>query len=468
MEFVQRRKLEYSSGPKTSSRDIESHRDVEKCARDSRRPHNPRHQTDNLSALGILIGIILVLVTWEVGERLLDGKLFGLGNVGKPMTGSSASHSINSPLTTALTESPSEDEDEGDDSQDSVPLSREYDQNVIIEHTAQSPIKFKIPPHKDMSNVQYDILFVGCYLPYSDGETIVNHGDYMYRDIWRREFWDKQIQFTHVAQITTAIEKISESRVVIFGGGGLLYNSLDRDHGAGELKLLNRWYEALKESGTPYAFASIGLQPKAYDKAHLDSIRIKTLDDGLFQISEEFIRGATFITARSPTDQRLFAEWNPLSYYFPDLGFALKKLQMAVAPVQPPKSRNLILTVGPIVYLRPVAKDLQYLIQSDRYTYYHIELSQGDRITDVNDFVNAGLPKPDKLVREQYLYDYDTHFAKTAYVFTSRFHGFVMAMLYQVPHIVPLLDTWKLKTFANHEDLEELSLGSIQMIRNAL
>ena len=63
MEFVQRRKLEYSSGPKTSSRDIESHRDVEKCARDSRRPHNPRHQTDNLSALGILIGIILVLVS---------------------------------------------------------------------------------------------------------------------------------------------------------------------------------------------------------------------------------------------------------------------------------------------------------------------------------------------------------------------------------------------------------------------
>ena len=142
---------------------------------------------------------------------------------------------------------------------------------------------------------------------------------------------------------------------------------------------------------------------------------------------------------------------------------------MAVAPLPSiDQDRKIVVSIGPIIYLRSVADDLRQILESGEYEYQHIELSKGDRVSSIEEFSNAGIPVPDQLISNNYLYDYDETFAKAAYVFSSRFHGFVMAILHEVPHVVPILNTWKLKTFVNHDDLEALALGNIQMIREAL
>merc|ERR1719271_2290333 len=118
----------------------------------------------------------------------------------------------------------------------------------------------------------------------------------MYRDAWRAAFSDKRTHSTHQARLIDAREKVQESNFVVFGGGGLLYNSLGRDNGMAELKILNQWHDILRETETPYAFASIGFQPKDFD---LDSnMSLTAVDGGIFEIVHPFIHDAVFITAR--------------------------------------------------------------------------------------------------------------------------------------------------------------------------
>lgn len=322
---------------------------------------------------------------------------------------------------------------------------------------------------------EYDILFVGCYLPYGGlDEVVANKGDFQYRDIWRREFWDMKIHFTHQARVNSADALIKQSKFVVFGGGGLIYNSLDRDNGAAELKLLMKWHDILVEQSTPYAMASIGLQPEKFDRVDLGKLEMETLDDGLFKIVKPFIMDAVFVSSRSPTDRRLISQWNPHSYYYPDLVFTIQRLGIAAGAklhenallgndAKLPGTRDLLITVGLPIHFRSVVAELEHL--QEIYTHHHVILAEGDK-SDTN-FTNIGLQQP-VLVHNKYLQQDNMEFGRAMYVYSARFHGFISAHLNHVPHVVPMLQTWKLSTFTYHDDLDKLAFGHIKMIRDVL
>jgi len=153
---------------------------------------------------------------------------------------------------------------------------------------------------------------------------------------------------------------------------------------------------------------------------------------------------------------------DPFAHYYPDLCFALKKLGLAVADESP--SRSLLLTIGPSHYLKRFNGEIHQLLRVNNYTHHHVTVSEGDNEhLDWSDF-----DAPPLLVDEHYLYDESAEFANAAYVFTSRFHGFVMSLLHGVPHVVPMLPTWKVMTFQMHHDMERLAMFHVHTIRHVL
>ena len=303
----------------------------------------------------------------------------------------------------------------------------------------------------------YDVLFVGCY---TEGLDPVNKGDYMYRDVFLKLFRPQyRVAATHQARIESAEALIRRSRRVVFGGGGLLYNSLDRDYGRAELKLLAKWYEILARTQTAYGFISIGFQPK---DPYKEGMSAETMDGGIFNIVKPFIEGASFICARSEADRLLFSKWNHFTYYYPDLAFVLKRIGLARG--MQPQHRQYLLTIG-------VTRDFNANILGQirnlslTHTHYHAVVSKGDH---TNSDYSVFLPSTPEIVNPLNLYDMDPYFAEAEYVFTTRFHGMIMAKLNCVPHVTTLLGQWKVKTFEDTEDPETKAMTHLWHVHRFL
>ena len=274
----------------------------------------------------------------------------------------------------------------------------------------------------------------------------------MYRDVWTHVFGTAfRVKVTHQARVSSASSDILSAKRVVFGGGGLLYNSLGRDHGMAELKLLREWHRLLRQTRTPYGFASIGFQPK---DPPTEGMNASTMDGGIFCLVREFVRDAAFITARSAADRRLFEQWNANVHEFSDLAFALRKVGLASA--KPETNRTSLVTVGlPQDYSQELIASVRDA--ASRHTHYHVTVSEHDY--DAADFSRWHLQPI--LVNEPALYDEAPYFARAQHVFTTRFHGMVMAKLYAVPHVTPVLRQWKVVTFVDKADKEADALGHL-------
>ena len=280
----------------------------------------------------------------------------------------------------------------------------------------------------------------------------------MYRDVWRKVFGTElKIHTTHQAREDTAEELIKQSKRVVFGGGGILYYAADRENGYGEFNIFMRWYEKLKRTNTPYAFASIGIQTRHlfHNKLSL-SMNISQIDNGAFTRIYPIVKDAEFVSVRSPWDALLLQPWNSNIYYYPDLCFTLRKLGLANAVI--PKVRTYALTIG----RQPDLPTIMAEIKSKHLRHFNVIISESD--LNIHDFSKFDIDT--QIVNKQYVYEQDSYFANANYVYSTRYHGMIMAKLFHVPNIVIGTTTkWKLMTFQDEADNEAGAFGHIELVR---
>lgn len=312
--------------------------------------------------------------------------------------------------------------------------------------------RFPIRSYKNKPiTFQHDsmLYFFGCYQEkYQEG---CNLGDYMYKDIFLHYFKNTPITVDHKNHFSKYSNILKKEDIVIFGGGGLLYDSQENSD------YFKKCYNILKKVKCSYYFLSIGFQFSKFkfEKKDLSGTKLTELIP--------FIENAKFIYCRSIIDEIIFRKYNKNSKYAPDLCFSLFLINLL-----PPRNhisikKNLI-TIGSFNHFKTYFTILRQLIEMG-FVHYHLVFSKDDEF-DISKWKEFSSGHRPILMKENSILNYKDVFENSSYVYTTRFHGFCFAKLLHVEHIIPILPTFKIATFVNHNEIE--SKKQLDFLKNIL
>jgi hypothetical protein len=210
------------------------------------------------------------------------------------------------------------------------------------------------------------LFFFGCYInKYTDG---ANLGDYMYKEVFEYYFKKYNPIIDHKNHFEKRVHEISPSDLVIFGGGGLLYDSIEN------IKVFEKITHLLKIKKIKYIIFSVGLQLKHCDYNINNIVSLSNNNDTKLFIP--FIRNAYKIYVRSIYDQDVLSQYNTNTYYYPDLCFSLYKINFLNKKTNNIKKKNLI-TIGSYRHIEKHSTYINQLIDLG-FQHYHLIFSNGD------------------------------------------------------------------------------------------
>ena len=293
------------------------------------------------------------------------------------------------------------------------------------------------------------LYFFGCYKEnYEEGSNL---GDYMYKDIFLHYFKNTPMTVDHKNHFPKYSNKIKKTDIVVFGGGGLFYEKKENIH------YFQKCHIILQKIKCSYYFLSIGFQFSQFKFEKND------LSGTIFTELIPFITNAKFIYCRSKIDEIILKKYNKNCKYAPDLCFSLFLINLL-----PPRNhisikKNLI-TIGSFNHFKTYFSILHQLIEMG-FVHYHLVFSKDDEfpISKWEEFSSGHQPI---LMKENSILNYKNVFENSSYVYTSRFHGFCFAKLLHVEHIIPILPTFKIATFVNHNEIE--SKKQLDLLKNIL
>lgn len=297
-----------------------------------------------------------------------------------------------------------------------------------------------------------NIYFFGCYSKsYKEG---ANLGDYMYKEIFEHYFKDYNIVIDHKNHILKYTKIINSNDIVVIGGGGLLYERQEN------IKYFMAIYQLHLIKRFKYILFSIGIQP---DNFNINET-YKLENSQTMKYYLPFIKSAYKIYARSHYDKDVFLKYNNNTVYYPDLCFSLYKIKFLKEKSVSLKKRNII-TVGSIEHLKPHIVIIRQLVNSG-LKHYHLIFSKGDLFEDSEWNIVKHNYRPEIMYKPSIRY-YQDVYEQASYVYTSRFHGMLLAKLCNVEHIIPLLPTYKMINYNNYNEDESLkSLEDLKFILN--
>lgn len=286
-----------------------------------------------------------------------------------------------------------------------------------------------------------NITCLGCYTE----ERSENLGDYMYYEIFKKYFDKHRVEFCHLHPFATQPrdELIKETDLFIIGGGGIMYEKAE------QVEILRSVRKKIGD--VPYCMVSVGLQLDAWSVTTPLDISKSPVMSGYIDI----IKGAKFIYARSEYDRAIMSKFNSNVTVYPDLCFTLRELGMA-APL-PRKPRDVVITAGSILHMYPY-KALIDQLKGYGHKHVHAPFWEKDELPDSTWGDVRICNKPESIC------DYSDLYGSAAYVFSTRYHGYLFARLHKVPHTIPVLPTYKL---ANHEhESPEYALKQLEQLKN--